>query len=41
MANFGFVMRNAVKMRQTCGTIFVVKTNRVAKMYWYMLIMPL
>ena len=26
MANFGFVMRKAVKRRQTCGSIFVVKT---------------
>lgn len=33
MANFGFVMRNAVKTRHICGTILVVKTNCVAKMY--------
>lgn len=26
MANFGFVIRNAVKTRQSCGNISVVKT---------------
>ena len=40
MANFGFVMRNAVKTRQICGTIFVVKTKCLAKMNWYRLVMP-
>jgi hypothetical protein len=34
MPNFGFVIRNAVKMRQSCGYIFVVKTYWLAKMYW-------
>lgn len=37
MANFGFVMRNAVKTRQIWGTIFVVKTMWLTKMYWYRL----
>lgn len=40
MANFGFVIRNAVKRRQICGTILVVKTKWLAKMYWYRLMMP-
>lgn len=39
MANFGFVIRNAVKTRHICGTIFVVKTMWFAKMYWYRLMM--
>jgi hypothetical protein len=40
IANFGFVMRNAVKIRQSCGNIFAVKTNWLAKMYWPRLMMP-
>lgn len=40
MANFGFVIRNAVKTRQICGTILVVNTIWLAKMYWTRLIMP-
>lgn len=40
MANFGFVIKKAVKMRQTCGTIFIVKTARVAKTYWLKEMIP-
>jgi hypothetical protein len=40
IANFGFVIRNAVKMRQTCGTILVVKMTWLAKMYLDRLMIP-
>jgi hypothetical protein len=41
MPNWGFVMRNAVTMRHTCGTILTVKTARLMKTYCCSDTMPL
>ena len=41
MPNCGFVMRNAVKRRHTCGTILTVKTSWLTKTYCCSEIMPL